>query len=92
MFYDIDTRSEQPPNVLNLLEDIVASLHEEGGDDAVETSGLKNIERQKLKNTCSATTLIKTLRRCNGDTITHRPTVHRHDNLSTDNSPTVHKI
>jgi hypothetical protein len=48
MFYDIGTRSEQPPNVLNLLEDIVASLDEEGGDDAVETSGLKNIERQKL--------------------------------------------
>ncbi len=48
MFYDIDTRSEQPPNVLNLLEDIVASLDEEGGNDAVETSGLKNIEKQKL--------------------------------------------
>jgi hypothetical protein len=48
MFYNIDTRSEQPPNVLNLLEDIVATLHEEGGDDAVETSGLKNIEKQKL--------------------------------------------
>ncbi len=28
----------------------------------------------------------------NGDAITHRQTFHRHANLSTDNSPTVHKI
>ncbi len=48
MFYNIDTKFEQPSNVLDLLENIVASLDEEGGDDAVETSGLKTIERQKL--------------------------------------------
>ncbi len=54
--------------------------------DAIEAG--RKLERQIVAGN-DLKKLVRRTFRFFGDAITHRPTLHRHDNLSTDNSATV---